>query len=289
MKKYTKRGSATVQYIIITAILTLSTITLTMVWFPEEVGKLTTVFVDGLNVMWHGSADIELGDSIGMVPDYPTNEDDWTPSIDFSFNEGSTIEITGYLGASANIVIPDTIKGKTVDKIASYAFDGENLESVLIPSGVKQIGSGAFQNNKLKTIKLPKGLTILESQVFMDNEITAVTIPSGVVTIETSAFENNKVSTLRMGVSLIDIGNKAFHGNSLSKIIFNESLETIGINAFSANQLTTIEIGGNVTRIGLNAFNDQRVARGVVVIDGVSDRFDDSWLSYFDQNYKRVK
>lgn len=59
----------------------------------------------------------------------------------------NTIEISGVLNPSENIVIPSQINGKTVTAICSNAFLGNNiLKEIRIPASVNQIGSSAFAN-----------------------------------------------------------------------------------------------------------------------------------------------
>ena len=55
-----------------------------------------------------------------------------------------TVTITGYNGISKSIVIPGTIEGKPVTKIAPYAFERTNITSVTSPDTIEEIGEKAF-------------------------------------------------------------------------------------------------------------------------------------------------
>lgn len=66
---------------------------------------------------------------------------------------GSSVSITKYKGTSANVVVPETIGGKTVTTIASSAFTGTNVERVVLNKNITTIEDGAFKNcTKLETL-----------------------------------------------------------------------------------------------------------------------------------------
>ena len=85
------------------------------------------------------------------------------PSFALSYNgfsyetENEKIVITGYSGSNATLTIPAEIDGKSVVKIADYAFKNNNtLTSVAISEGIEDIGKGAFLNcTSLATISVP--------------------------------------------------------------------------------------------------------------------------------------
>jgi hypothetical protein len=59
--------------------------------------------------------------------------------------------VTGYTGSAEDIVIPDTIEGKTVIAIGVNAFKEKGLTSATIPDSVTAIGSNAFNLNQSLT------------------------------------------------------------------------------------------------------------------------------------------
>jgi len=65
---------------------------------------------------------------------------------DFTYTKSSNITITGYSGSSKDVVIPETIEGKSVTTIAAYAFNGLNIESVFIPKTIQKVENNAFNN-----------------------------------------------------------------------------------------------------------------------------------------------
>jgi hypothetical protein len=55
-----------------------------------------------------------------------------------------TIALTGYNGTQSQLTIPSAIDGKTVSSIAAGAFEGSNLISVMLPSGLGTLTANAF-------------------------------------------------------------------------------------------------------------------------------------------------
>ncbi|MCM1055135.1 MAG: leucine-rich repeat domain-containing protein [Bacteroides sp.] len=77
----------------------------------------------------------------------PTGEimaEDYAEDFDYTVN-GDTVTITGYKGSGGDVVIPETIEGKTVTHIGATYYDylfGENADkiiSITIPSSIKYI------------------------------------------------------------------------------------------------------------------------------------------------------
>ncbi len=82
-----------------------------------------------------------------------------TPEKDFEILAG---ELKKYLGASANVIIPDN-----VTSIDSNAFASSNIVSVKIPSSVKTICSSAFSCcDKLETIDFPEEMQSIAWKAF---------------------------------------------------------------------------------------------------------------------------
>jgi hypothetical protein len=84
-------------------------------------------------------------------------------------HEGNTVVITKYKGKSKNVIIPAELNGKTVSKIASNAFKGKKLTSVVIPDGVTTIEKFAFANNHLTSITIGKNVVNIDVEAFANN------------------------------------------------------------------------------------------------------------------------
>lgn len=120
-----------------------------------------------------------------------------------SDNGDGTVTITNYdKTCGSDVVIPETIKGKTVTKIGN--------------------ANSSYDN------------------VFASKELTSVVIPDTIISIGRQAFYHNSISYLDLGNSITEIGYEAFHSNALTNIVFPQSLKKIGNGSFMGNYLTSI-------------------------------------------------
>jgi hypothetical protein len=111
-------------------------------------------------------------------------------SFNYIVNSDGTVTITGYTGTITDVVIPDSIDGKTVVSIGSSAFYFNRLISVTIPNSVTSIGNKAFYYcSGLTNVSIPNSVTSLGSSAFYGcTGLTSVSIPDSVISIGDSAF-----------------------------------------------------------------------------------------------------
>ena len=119
---------------------------------------------------------------------------------------------------SGDVVIPSSItyNGKThaVVSIASQAFDGSLLTSVVIPESVTTIGEGAFRScSGLISITILEGVISIGRTAFAYcSALTSITIPESVTSIGADAFSDCRVLTcIAIPESVTSIGESAFH------------------------------------------------------------------------------
>ena len=142
-----------------------------------------------------------------------------SPESDFkvtSYDENS-VEIVGYLGNDTILVIPQTIKGKTVAGIGKYAFANDyypNVKAVRLPDTVKVIDNSAFALNPALEI---------------------VVCGNGLETINQAAFQGaENLRELILGESLVAIGPLGIAGcKSLKTVTLPESATDIAAIAFA--------------------------------------------------------
>ena len=178
---------------------------------------------------------------------------------DFTYSELSdgTIEITGYNGSSANVVIPEKINDKTVTSIGKQSFRyNDNIFRVVMPSGVKIIDEYAFYDcDKIGIVEFAENsnLETIGYEAFGGcNALERITIPASVKTISDEAF---------------------YYSHNLRKVEFESDsrLETIGQFAFrSCYDLEEIIIPSGVTSIGRYAFSECNNLKNVVLPDNSS-------------------
>lgn len=87
-------------------------------------------------------------------------------------SDGNGVAITKYSGTATNVVIPETINGKDVTKIASGAFKGSSVERVVLNRNITAVENGAFENcKKLDTIVIYDSLMNISSKSFTGTTI----------------------------------------------------------------------------------------------------------------------
>ena len=167
-----------------------------------------------------------------------------TPASDFKYEENNNggITILEYIGSETNVVIPDTIDGKSVTRICvdyeSDYYDGEEIdvmvdgafsyrsyvESVTIPASVEYIDVAAFFHcTGLKSVTLPDSITTISKRMFEGcTSLTSITIPDSVTTIESYAFEGcTSLSVITIPDSVTNIGYDVFYGCDALTILCN--------------------------------------------------------------------
>lgn len=171
----------------------------------------------------------------------------------------------------AEIVIPDTYKGKPVTSIGNYALrynlaasmfneDSVAITSVTLPNTITKIGDFAFDGNrKLTTIEIPDGVTSIGKAAFLNcASLESITIPEGVTEIKESTFsgcENLKSITLPNSVTKIGAG--AFSGClELETINLPDGITEIPDKCFqNCSSLKNFTISDKIVSIGEYAFS----------------------------------
>lgn len=191
-----------------------------------------------------------------------------TPTPDAAFKYANDSKYGGVyiynfdstLAGSTDIVIPNTLGGKTVTRITATTFKNCGLTSLVLPNGLIEIGStstqGIFSSNNLTEITLPDTLTYICNNAFSDNQITSVTLSPQLKTLGASAFASNPITSLTLTGSIKEIPSSAFKATNLKEVIIPEGIEIIGTSAFENSKLETVKIADSVTSIGTQAFNN---------------------------------
>jgi len=123
----------------------------------------------------------------------------YCPESDFAFtviDNGTAVEITGYVGSNTDVRIPDRIQGLPVTVIGAGAFWGNQLTSVNIPDSVTHIGIRAFAWNQLTSVSIPDSVTHIDMEAFAENQLTSVSVPGGAF-VHPQAFDSQVTVTRR--------------------------------------------------------------------------------------------
>lgn len=221
----------------------------------------------------------------GITFIYAGWEEDTSGTIQWSVNyKNGGIIITGYLGASNSITIPDVLGTTPVVGIGNSAFAwNESLQSVTIPSSVKAIGDSAFHGcSALQNVVIPNGVESIGDSAFAScTSLQDVTIPASVEYLYEYVFYD--CTSLR-SIS-VDPGNPNYSGvdgvlfdygktniilypvaKTATSYTMPDTVEWIGNNAFSGNAyLTNLTIGKNLEDFNTYAFTGCTALKSISV------------------------
>ncbi|MDO4792830.1 MAG: leucine-rich repeat protein, partial [Filifactor alocis] len=156
------------------------------------------------------------------------------------FQEGDFIiegtQIKGFSDTGKTKILTNkdvTISGfGRATEIASNAFSGLELNSVVIGDGITSIGSHAFQNSNLTAVTLKTGVSKVEEYAFSDNKISRFNDESEIETIGDFAFYSNELTQLE--TSALNVGASAFSSNQLQEVRLKRATD-VGSQAFANN------------------------------------------------------
>lgn len=154
----------------------------------------------------------------------------------FSYEErNGSVVVTGYLGISDTLVIPETVNGLPVTAIGDSAFEDDTLlRSVSLPDNVKQIGSRAFAGSAVRSVNLGGTTDVGDSAFARCTQLSSVTM-NRVENIGTYAFRGCIVlRTLNLPDSLRTISAGAYMGcTGIGSVTLPANVEAVQENAFS--------------------------------------------------------
>lgn len=132
--------------------------------------------------------------------------------------EDGSIEIIGYTGMDASVIIPSEIGGKKVLHIGTSAFRNcRSLNNITIPEGVISIGNGAFYGcENLNSVTMPKQITSIGRKAFYGcSSLESVTIPEDTVSIGEYTFKDcSSLNFVKISKNVQYIGDWTFSGCS---------------------------------------------------------------------------
>ncbi|WP_341490074.1 leucine-rich repeat domain-containing protein [Mesomycoplasma ovipneumoniae] len=146
------------------------------------------------------------------------------------------IEDYAFYADSANLTDKEKIqeldfsKATNLKKIGDFAFQGNNITKLVLPSSLTSIGKQAFAKNNLEQVDFSnsKNLEIIQTGAFFDNKIKHLDFSQNdrLIEIFSSGFESNKIETVKFNKSAkpITIGTSAFKDNVIKA---NENFENL--------------------------------------------------------------
>ena len=111
----------------------------------------------------------------------------WYGDFEFEKTEG-VLCLCSYRGESKHIEIPIHIDNNPVCVVDWGVFRSKNIESVIIPVGMKEIGAGAFADNNLTKVTIPDSVIEIGVNAFVENDLSEIILPIGIEQIHDNAF-----------------------------------------------------------------------------------------------------
>lgn len=164
-----------------------------------------------------------------------------------------------------------TIRTDTV-AIASDAFRGSTIRSIVIPENVVSIGANAFYGcTSLETVTIPNSVTTIGNGAFRAcNGLKTVnidTVNSTLASIGDYAFsKSTSLTTLRLPYSLKSVGSNAFSSCT--------SLEIVSFDAYNTETQTYYDdpaYSSKLTELGDNAFVEAVKLTSIKIPQGISE------------------
>lgn len=223
------------------------------IFAPETPGSTTLTSTDVFNLInkWKltdiytiGLFNAYIADSVTIIDTnaFKNCENIATISIGYRVEEirggafeGCTALKNFYIGTNI-----DAINNSKLTTIGDYAFNGCNIESIIIPTNVTTLGKWIFYN-----------ATNLKEVVFYSD--------THIETIDNYAFANcTNLELLRIPNSVKHINTGAFMNcTNLFNILLPQTLETIGELAFeNCNAISQLSVPYSVTNISNSAFRN---------------------------------
>lgn len=197
------------------------------------------------------------------------------------------MEIAGYLGSEAEVIIPAAIDDYRVTKIADRAFSNKlTLKSITIPEGITSIGVEAFYGCiALNTINFNAiSCTVPEVWIFSGTKGRGVF--SGAGSASASGLTVNfgdKVTVVP--AYLFDTASVNEYGHTgaayayVTEVNFSDSVTKIASRAFyNCKELQKVTIGNGVQSISPNAFWHCTAMKSLVCGDELTTISDEAFL-----------
>ena len=217
-----------------------------------------------------------FADDDSYYKEYESTEDGlWL----YNYNADGTVYIARYTGMDEDIIIPDTINGRTVTAIEKAEFNNcrarGTIKSIVLPDTITELEPGTFFGfGYLEKCVLPKNLKKIEKGLFtLACSLKEITIPDGVVSIGDEAFRQcYDLEKVSIPASVTSIGKKAFYNcSSLKSITIPNADAAIGNDAFySCTALESVTLPANLQTISANMFANCRNLKNIGIPAGVS-------------------
>lgn len=154
--------------------------------------------------------------------------------------------------------------------LGNYSFSNcINISTIEIPSNVTTFGSYLFQNCAVESVTIPSHIKNVTEGFFNSCfKLTSVTIPTITTSIYYGAFEScYNIESIELPTSVTTIGKNAFnYCYGLREITLSKNLANIGVNAFKCCRgLTDLVIPYTVTTLEEGAFENCEALKSIII------------------------
>ena len=162
-----------------------------------------------------------------------------------------------------------------VGPLSSDSIDGRgSLEEVVIPEGIETIGRYAFEGNSIKSLTLPSTMKTIKDEAFWYNDITGSLNLNNVDSLGYACFMHNEITSLNYsdGTSFTKFSDYCFAFNNLyciadgSLFVIPEGIVSVGKGAFLKNNIGMLLTMSKLETIGDYAFACQQNSRPMNVL-----------------------
>ncbi len=186
--------------------------------------------------------------------------------------DGSTVTITGYkLSNKTQLVIPATIAGLPVTKIASGAFLGATqFESITLPASLTNIEENAFDHCSAVTVS--NGLTYLDGWLLrVDASVTSLTLPASIKRVASNAMKDCRGISAVSASANFRVSNGCLIENATGTVV-------------ATTPTATIPTDSTVTAIGAYAFAGRNSARNLAIPSNIQSIGEGAFYGWYSLN-----
>lgn len=189
-----------------------------------------------------------------------------TQDYDFTIDESGTgVKITRYKGDKTEVVVPETLGGKTVTTIGTGTFNNNQIKYISFNANIQNFEYKSFENcSSLEKIDIAGNTTATLIYMFGGENLIPSTLKEINFVDGTNTYGKNifdKLSSTRTFIVHIYSKLKTtpkdafFECNNISKLYFPEGITTISSRTVCGMEnLTYVNIPSTVQEIGMNTF-----------------------------------
>lgn len=204
-----------------------------------------------------------------IKPTRPTNKSLESNILDFVLEESGV----KYIGSAREVVVPKSIDGKIVDRIAGGGFSGKKIRKVILPNTIKSIGRSAFADcTELSEIVIPDSVTNIEGWAFGTCiSLKRIELSDNIIEIGSHAFDEcRNLEYIRLPEEIDYIGAYAFSETAIKKVVLPKGIKYLGNSLFyECRNLKEVYLSEGVETIGIYTFGNCISLRNINLPDSL--------------------